>query len=535
MWRRCLLLLAGVLLLCALPAVAAAHTELVRADPADGAVLAESPGLAQLWFSGDIAASRSTARLVNDRGDTVPGTQLVRGSGDPRVIAVELPGLAEGSYGLLWEAVSARDGHTTSGTVTFSIGHVGAWTSLPTATSGGSGGLVQRWIWLLALAGVVGPLAIVVFVLRAPSDPVAVAARRRLLIASLAFAVVAMGIHHSGLRLLTLAALCLLMGFVLAGRLVSAVLLVPLGVLMWLEALGSHAAAVPSGRPFALVADAVHAFAGLLWLGAVPALLVVFWRGPRSELVKSCRGPFSVLAAGSVLLVVVSGLYGAGVEVATPQSLVAAPYGRLLLLKTGLLAAMGVLGLLNAWRLRRRGSVPRGTIAVEGTVGALLLVAVAALVGQAPVVSAPSEVAPAVTRSGFVADLVVTVSATPNQPGVNWLTVLADSTRRPAPAPLDGVDLRVGDQTVVLQQLTATRYFATYQVGSAGAVRMVAVLHRADRDYAVPIDWQVSSPAVRPAPGRRLAPYVDGAALLLLELGVVVCAWWLVRGSGGSR
>ena len=96
MWRRCLLMLAGVLLLCALPAVAAAHTELVRADPADGAVLAESPGLAQLWFSGDIAASRSTARLVNDRGDTVPGAQLVRGSGDPRVIAVELPSLADG-------------------------------------------------------------------------------------------------------------------------------------------------------------------------------------------------------------------------------------------------------------------------------------------------------------------------------------------------------------------------------------------------------------------------------------------------------
>lgn len=76
---------------------------------------------------------------------------------------------------------------------------------------------------------------------------------------------------------------------------------------------------------------------------------------------------------------------------------------------------------------------------------------------------------------------------------------------------------------------------ARYRAGSAGAVPMVAVLRRADRDYAVPIDWQVSSPAVRPAPGRSLAPYVDGAALLLLELGVVVCAWWLVRGPGGSR
>jgi copper transport protein len=177
----------------------------------------------------------------------------------------------------------------------------------------------------------------------------------------------------------------------------------------------------------------------------------------------------------------------------------------------------------------------RATIAGEAGVGALLLVAVAALVGQAPPVSTTSAVAPEVTRSGFLADLVVTVSATPNQPGVNWVTVLADSSRRPAPAPLRGVDLRIGDQSVVLQRLTTTRYFATYRAASAGAVRMVAVLHRADRDYAVPIDWQVSAPATRPAPGRRLAPYVDGAALLLLELGVVVCAWRLVRGPGGSR
>jgi len=38
--HRCVLMLVSVLLLCALPSVAAAHTELVRSDPADGAVLA---------------------------------------------------------------------------------------------------------------------------------------------------------------------------------------------------------------------------------------------------------------------------------------------------------------------------------------------------------------------------------------------------------------------------------------------------------------------------------------------------------------
>ena len=198
------------------------------------------------------------------------------------------------------------------------------------------------------------------------------------------------------------------------------------GVLMWLEALGSHAAALPSGRFFALFADAVHAFTGLLWLGAVPALLVVFWRGPRAELVKSCRGPFSVLAAGSVLLVVVSGLYGAGRRGRHPSILVAAPYGRLLLLKTALLAAMGRAG--TAERLAAAAPVCAARHdRSRGSVGAVLLVAVAALVGQAPP-SSPHRPRSrrALTRSGFVPDLVVTVSATPNQPGVNWLTVLRE-------------------------------------------------------------------------------------------------------------
>lgn len=530
MWRRCVLMLAGVFLLCALPSVASAHTELVRSDPADGAVLAESPGLAQLWFSGDIAASRSTARLVDEHGAAVPDVQVVKGSGDPRVIAVELPSLTDGGYGLLWEAISARDGHTSTGTVTFSIGHSGALLT----KSAASGGLMPRWLWLVALAGIVGPLAIVVFVLRSPASPLATGARRRLLIVALVCVVAAMALHHSGLRLATLLVLFALIGLVLTERVPAAVLLAPLGVLMWLEALGSHAAALQSGRAFALIADAVHAFAGLLWLGAVPALLVVFWRRPRAELARQLRGPFSVLAGGSILLVMASGLYSAGLEVATPRSLIDASYGRLLLVKSGLLAALGALGLLNAWRLRRR-AVPLRTIALESGVGVILLVAVAALVGQPPPLGTSTAVAPAVSRSGYAADLLVTVSATPNQPGVNWLTVLAESSRRPAPAALSGVDLRIGDQTVVLRQLTATRYFATYRADAAGAVRMIAVLRRGGREYDVPLEWQVSSPAARPAPGRRLAPYVDVAALLLLELGVVVCAWWLVRGPGGRR
>jgi copper transport protein len=218
-----------------------------------------------------------------------------------------------------------------------------------------------------------------------------------------------------------------------------------------------------------------------------------------------------------------------------------------LLLKSGLLATMGLLGLLNARRMRQRSRPPR-TIAVESGVGLVLLVAVGALVVQPPPLGsspAVSDASPgftgadgpadrtALTRSGVVADLVVTVSATPNQPGANWFTVLAESSRRPAPAPIDKVDLRFrtsqGDRDVPLQRLTTTRYFATYQADTAGALRLVAVVHRAGKQYSVPLAWQVAPAETPVVAGRRLAPYVDVAALLLLEVALAGGAWWLIR------
>jgi copper transport protein len=137
-----------------------------------------------------------------------------------------------------------------------------------------------------------------------------------------------------------------------------------------------------------------------------------------------------------------------------------------------------------------------------------------------------------------VADLVVTVSATPNQPGANWFTVIAESSRRPSPAPIDQVDLLFGvapsGRTVALERLTGTRYFATYQAEAAGALRLVAVVHRAGHEYAVPLDWQVAPVESPVASGRPLAPYLDVAAVLLLEGALVAFTWWLLRRSGGG-
>lgn len=593
--RRCLLVV-SVLVAIALPApTASAHSLLVRSEPASGTTLAESPGLAKLWFSEDVTLSRSSARLIDGSGSVVPGTRPIMEAGNPRGLAIALPKLQAGTYGLVWQVMSAEDGHTASGTVVFGIGSLGSQTFASTSGTGESG-LLRRWAGLVALAGVIGPLALSLVVLRRrrgvlpPINSAITLARRRLLSVVVAAALLAFALRwldlvvelrrdSSGVgkatgvlrdtpwghlwiaaeALLLLAAL-----LALALRTDAPGLRRPLtwatGTalvgLIWVQALGSHAQSVTDGRLAALLALAAHAFAGLVWMGAVPALVVVLWpsgrlRPHRADLVRVCRTPFSVLATGSVGVVIVTGLYGAGVEVTTVESLVTTTYGRLLLLKTALLVAIGGLGLINAGRLRSlagttsNGQRLAGLIAVEAGVGLVLLAAVGALVGQPPPLTSPAAAAEVTeqldqARTGTVDDLVVTVSATPNRPGANWFTVLTESTRRPAPGAIDSVTLRItapdGSRQLPLQPLTAGRYFTTYRADSASPLRLSVLIQRAGRRYTVDLAWPMAPVGQAPSTthGRRLAPYVDAAALALLEVAVAAGAWWLLR-SGRRR
>src|SRR5262249_22627575 len=119
-----------------------------------------------------------------------------------------------------------------------------------------------------------------------------------------------------------------------------------------IEALSSHSVALESARAAAVLAYSLHVLTALLWLGALPALvLVLFPRVPGlepREVVRACRGPFSTLVVISVTVLVVTGLYGAGRQVPEPGQLLSTSYGRTLLLKTALLAAVGCLGLANS-------------------------------------------------------------------------------------------------------------------------------------------------------------------------------------------
>jgi copper transport protein len=599
--RRGLLVLVFTFLgLGLLASPAQAHAFLIRSNPAAGAVLSEAPEAVQLWFSEELSPGFSSARLLDGEGGAVQGTRLVPEPGDPRSMVLELPVLPRGTYGVFWQVLDESDGHKSSGRLIFSVGVAGPGSSFLSSqvdTSAPPGEIALHWLSFCLLAGVVGGLGVASLVLgsgSASADPglagAVRSARRRVLllafVSAAAGAVAGVAVLVEQSRQVTSNALGgswigSIVHLVAATRwghlwIAREVVLLVLAVVLWsmvsllgrnrplglrlqaatglaltvvaIQALGSHAAALESGRAAAVASDALHLLTACLWIGALPALVLVLW--PRSaggverwDLARACRTSFTRLAATSVCLLVVTGLYSAGREVGTVGAVGGTSYGRTLLVKSGLLALAGALGLVNAarlhgWRSRWLGPLqplvsgrppsPR-LIRVEAGVGVVLFLAVSVLTATPPARGPALLPAPqaAPLRAGSVEDLLVSVSVTPNRPGVNGFTVLANSSRRPPPAPIDGVRLELTrdgrTSFVLLQEVEPGTYFGTGSLDAAGRWGLRVIVSRAGGRLIAPIGWSVAPPArLAPESGRRLAPIANTMALSVLAVGLAV-------------
>ena len=567
---------------------AAAHAELLDSQPANGAVLAQAPQSVVLRFSEDISPKFSSATLLDSHGRTVPRTRIDPAGGDPRRLVLTLPRLTAETYGVAWRVLAEDDGHTTAGVVVFTVGNTSqapGGQALQALESGGGMpplDVARRWLGLCLLAGLIGGLVFAAAVLRpfgaGPDDPVSAAvavARRRVLsvaawcgaaAAAVGFADLVAQAGRSGAGGSALATLLLdtrwgalwamreavlvavtALAFTLRSALrapedrdtqrwIVAGLLA--ATIVTLDALSGHAASTDS--TVAVLAVAAHAFTAYVWLGGLAALVVTAAPpgGPgatRTDLLRALRGRFGTLAAGSVVLVVATGLYSAGREVATPGDLLHTSYGRVVIAKGVLLLVVGGLGLANAARLhgwppRSPRPPSRRLLAAEAVAGAVLLLAAGLLVETPPARTGsarPTGVPPAVADSGTADDILVTASVTPGQPGSNAITVIAVSSRRPPPAPIDAVTLQIeGAGPAALREIEPGRYFGTAELPVAGTVRATAVLLRAGKRFTVPISWPVRAPAPAPAqPANTLAPITTTAAVLIICVLFAAGAW----------
>jgi copper transport protein len=99
-----------------LTASAFAHASLVKAEPADGAVVREAPAALTLTFNEPV--SPLVIRLVGPDGEPIALDGVVAQN---TTITIAAPSLQRGTHVLSWRVISA-DGHPVGGSVVFSIG-----------------------------------------------------------------------------------------------------------------------------------------------------------------------------------------------------------------------------------------------------------------------------------------------------------------------------------------------------------------------------------------------------------------------------
>jgi putative copper resistance protein D len=109
----------------------------------------------------------------------------------------------------------------------------------------------------------------------------------------------------------------------------------------------SHAAARLEGRALPLAATALHQAATACWVGGLPYLLLALARAPGAAAARVVARRFSLLAQGSVAILLAAGISLAVVYVGTPAAVLGTAYGAMVGAKVVLFVLLLGLGALN--------------------------------------------------------------------------------------------------------------------------------------------------------------------------------------------
>jgi len=122
-----------------------------------------------------------------------------------------------------------------------------------------------------------------------------------------------------------------------------------LATLAW----AGHAAATMQGalRASHLASDMSHALAAGAWLGALPALVYCLRSAQTNAAIWGVTRRFSILGIISVCVLLVTGIVNACFLVGSFAALFGTPYGRVLIVKLAVFAAMLALAAHNRWHL----------------------------------------------------------------------------------------------------------------------------------------------------------------------------------------
>ncbi|AGL17333.1 copper resistance protein CopC [Actinoplanes sp. N902-109] len=414
--KRVLAVLFVVLASLALPAApASAHAALVNAAPEPGSVVTTAPAEIVVRFSENISVVAGRTQVLAPDGKRITGS--VTADGPLLRIGVRHADHPLGTYLVSYRIISA-DSHPVGGAMTFSVGapsarpaegdptaiHPSVRVAVPALRFLGYAGLVlavgpalllavlwprrlsRRGPILLTRAGLVATAAATLGALWAQAPAASGAPLWDVSVIELADVLAAPFGLTLLARLAVLAAVAVLLPPVLRGersrwRPAIVLVLAAGGLATW--PLTGHARESP--LPAAIVAaDVVHLAAMAAWLGGLVTLSVFLLRRAHPRVLGRILPAWSRWAALAVVWLTGAGVVQAVVQVGSVGALTSTTYGKLVLAKAGVLAAvLGLAALARRFVLGARvlGDGPgalRRTVGLEvaGTVVVLGLSAV---------------------------------------------------------------------------------------------------------------------------------------------------------------
>lgn len=495
---RQLAIAAGILLVFA--RLSWPHAELLRSQPAAGAVIESAPRDIHIWFSEPVEAPSSTAiHVVDPSGMPIAGDTTVPAD-DRTEMTTRLTANAAGSYTVHWRAISA-DGHPIDGTFVFSVGHATAPVSADGEVAAPSAFLgfqaTGRWLHLLALSLLIGPIGLMLLGVVAPElhqrlwtlstvgALLLFPAAGVMLVAESAAVAGSLGggVHFESLQHLLLTR----WGLIWTTRTIVAIaaaavlvrrhtprrpslltVLALAAVLIVTTSLNGHPGATPPVW-LSLAIDWAHTAASAMWIGGLFALVTVVlpWTATLTPPLRKVKlagivPSFSRIALACVQILIVTGMYHTWAHVSGPAALTATPYGLTLLVKLGLIvltlagAAVNLLivkpGLLSpatnsatsATKLFRRVATVEALllVAILGSVAVLTSLPPASLaaasVGPATIAPAAQEpeATPALSLVGRAGLTAVTLSLASADIGSNRATVALQGGEKNVTAPV---------------------------------------------------------------------------------------------------
>jgi len=351
----------------ALPAVASAHATLRSTTPSFRSELAHGPSSIRLRFDQKVTIIPGSIRVLNGVGKNFAGPARTTGTD----VVANIRPLKLGAYTVRWQAISA-DSHVVSGVWTFGVG-----VPAPAVENAyGAGGPttkehIVRWAWFLGIALTIGALGFRLIVLRGLRVPRRLERRIAVAAGLGAIATVHAGIVAFSLRAedalqlpfgrflygdlspmaktrfgVAFVTMTLVFALVLALVYVSWLLdrvepLVPAFALAVVFAGGlsvsGHDAVDPGSSWKTEIADWLHLSAASLWIGALATMALLLWTGA-PELRKAAFMRFSRLATVLIAVVLGAGVYLAIVRLPHLSDLWSTGYGRVLLVKIGLVS-----------------------------------------------------------------------------------------------------------------------------------------------------------------------------------------------------